>query len=140
MHPEILSIQQSQKVLIESINFLEQEIKKLLNEYDDIKNTSKSASKLKKLDGKMAIFYKKLQNEKKELDMQEAKFKAIKKRVLVKKKRMTRKLKMYVIVDKKNSPKIYGSFPKSKDGKLLALSYLEKIQKEHLASLFIEIR
>ena len=51
-----------------------------------------------------------------------------------------RKSPMLVIVDKPNGQHIFGSFPQTKDGKLAAEKYLEKIKSESAAPLLIEKR
>lgn len=55
------------------------------------------------------------------------------------KPKLTKK-EMFVVVDKKNSNNIFGSFPKTSFGKTEAEAYIKKIQKEHPTQLFIEPR
>lgn len=50
------------------------------------------------------------------------------------------KKKSYVIVSKSNSMNIYGAFPRTRNGMNSAKEYMNKIQKEHPDTLFIEKR
>lgn len=51
-----------------------------------------------------------------------------------------KKQKSYVIVHKENSPNIYGSFSRTKEGLSAAKVFMKKIQKEYPDKLFIEKR